>query len=66
MFYWFSSDLPPPPPEAYDDHDGDHNGDRDGDSKQIQSRTFRMLQDAVDHGGRSAFFSDFLVTCRLH
>lgn len=47
-------DLPPPPPEAYDDHDGDHNGDRDGDrdgdSKQIQSRTFRMLQDAVDHG----------------
>ena len=52
MFYWFSSDLPPPPPEAYDDHDGDHNGD----SKQIQSRTFRMLQDAVDHGGRFCVF----------
>lgn len=36
-------DLPPPPPEAFDDPD-------DNGRQNIQSRTFKMLQDAVDQG----------------
>ncbi|KAJ7392147.1 LIM domain-binding protein 3 [Desmophyllum pertusum] len=36
-------DLPPPPPEAFNDPDAD-------DEKHVQSRTFKMLQDAVEAG----------------
>lgn len=37
-------DLPPPPPEAFD------NPDDDTEKQNVQSRTFKMLQDAVDQG----------------
>ena len=40
------SDLPPPPPEAFDqleDSNEKHN---------MQSRSFKVLQDAVEHGGK--------------
>ena len=46
-------DLPPPPPEAFNDPDDD-------DEKHVQSRTFKMLQDAVESGGW-AVFSLFLT-----
>ena len=42
--YFFFPDLPPPPPEAFNDPDDD-------EDKHVQSRTFKMLQDAVEAGG---------------
>ena len=53
----YFTDLPPPPPEAFDapdDDSGKHN---------IQSRTFKVLQDAVDHGGLVFFF--FFCSCHF-
>lgn len=44
----FFPDLPPPPPEAFHDPDDD-------DEKHVQSRTFKMLQDAVEAGGWAVF-----------
>ena len=44
-------DLPPPPPEAFDqleDSNEKHN---------MQSRSFKVLQDAVEHGGKYIEYS---------
>ena len=46
--YFFFPDLPPPPPEAFNDPDDD-------EDKHVQSRTFKMLQDAVEAGGKAVF-----------
>ena len=55
--YYFP-DLPPPPPEAFNDPDDDS-------EKHVQSRTFKMLQDAVEAGGW-ALFALFLIRQHLH
>ena len=41
-------DLPPPPPEAFTNPDDDSD-------KHVQSRTFKMLQNAVEAGGWAVF-----------
>ena len=51
-------DLPPPPPEAFNDPDDDSD-------KHVQSRTFKMLQDAVEAGGW-VVFGLFLTLQHLH
>ena len=54
----FLSDLPPPPPEAFDEPEDD-----DG-RQNVQSRTFKVLQDVVEHGGeyRRVFLSLIFVS----
>ena len=44
LLLFLLTDLPPPPPEAYNEPEEDAD-------KQVQSRTFKMLQDAVEGGG---------------
>ena len=50
LFLFLLTDLPPPPPEAYNEPEEDAD-------KQVQSRTFKMLQDAVEGGGWYDIFS---------
>lgn len=56
VLFFFLLDLPPPPPEAFD------NPDDDTGKQNVQSRTFKMLQDAVDQGGYVSFFIPFYNT----
>ena len=55
-YYCFSSDLPPPPPEAFD------NPDDDNSRENVQSRSFKVLQDAVEHGGLVFIFLMFFLS----